>query len=93
MLLSSVHMPVRLAICLHNTRRKGAGSSSRWRGWRERLVCEQHLPKQRSTYRMGPPLSGRAQASSADTSAMGRHLRGAGEGGGGVREVELGGAK
>jgi len=57
-------------------------------------VTEQHLPKQRSTYRMGPPLSGRAQASSADTSAMGRHLRGASEGGeGGVGEsvgIELG---
>jgi hypothetical protein len=42
---------------------------------RFRRVDVVDLPKHRSTYRIGPPLRGRAQASSAETSAIGRHLK------------------
>ena len=78
-MLISVHMPVRLAICLQIGVKTRWVRRSRCRGWGSAGdgvdVCWMHLPKHRSTYRMGPPLRGRAQASSADTSAMGRHLR------------------
>ncbi len=63
-------MPERLANCLRKRRQKGVSVMKR------RLRIDGvYLPKLRSTYRMGPPFSGRAQASSADTRAMGRHLQ------------------
>ncbi len=74
MLLMSCQAPLRLAMCLH--RQVKAVRACMCACVRAcALAC---LPQHLSTYRIGPPFRGSAQASSADTRAMGKHLHGKG---------------